>query len=110
MAYAAAKVGVVQLSRDLGVHMARSGVRVNAVLFGPIDTADQRAVFDRNPGALDKRLVPPARVARAWLMKLRAAGLVGPSARQARARRPRNRGRVIVSATVWGARACSWPR
>lgn len=57
MAYAAAKAGVVQLSRDLGVQLARSGVRVNAVLFGPIDTAGQRAVFDRNPGALDKRLV-----------------------------------------------------
>jgi enoyl-ACP reductase-like protein len=57
MAYAAAKAGVVQLSRDLGVHLARSGVRVNAVLFGPIDTPDQRAVFDRNPGALEKRLV-----------------------------------------------------
>ena len=57
MAYAAAKAGVVQLSRDLGVQLARSGVRVNAVLFGPIDTPDQRAVFDRHPGALDKRLV-----------------------------------------------------
>jgi NAD(P)-dependent dehydrogenase (short-subunit alcohol dehydrogenase family) len=57
MAYAAAKAGVVQLSRDLGVHLARSGVRVNAVLFGPIETPAQRAVFDRNPGALDKRLV-----------------------------------------------------
>jgi NAD(P)-dependent dehydrogenase (short-subunit alcohol dehydrogenase family) len=57
MAYAAAKAGVVQLSRDLGVQLARSGVRVNAVMFGPIDTAGQRAVFDRNPGALEKRLV-----------------------------------------------------
>jgi NAD(P)-dependent dehydrogenase (short-subunit alcohol dehydrogenase family) len=57
MAYSAAKAGVVQLSRDLGVHPARSGVRENAALFGPIDTADQRAVFDRNPGALEKRLV-----------------------------------------------------
>lgn len=57
MAYAAAKAGVVQLTRDLGVQLARSGVRVNAVLFGPIETPGQRAVFDRNPGALDKRMV-----------------------------------------------------
>jgi NAD(P)-dependent dehydrogenase (short-subunit alcohol dehydrogenase family) len=57
MAYAAAKSGVVQLSRDLGIQRARSGVRVNAVLFGPIETPSQRAVFDRNPGALDKRLI-----------------------------------------------------
>ena len=57
MGYAAAKAGVVQLTRDLGVHLARSGVRVNAVLFGPIATPAQRAVFERNPGALEKRLV-----------------------------------------------------
>lgn len=57
MSYSAAKAAVVQLTRDLGVHLARSGVRVNAVLFGPIDTPAQRAVFERNPGALEKRLV-----------------------------------------------------
>ncbi len=54
MAYAAAKAGVVQLTRDLGVHLARSGIRVNAVLFGPIATPAQQAVFDRNPGALEQ--------------------------------------------------------
>jgi NAD(P)-dependent dehydrogenase (short-subunit alcohol dehydrogenase family) len=37
--------------------LARAGVRVNAVLFGPIDTPTQRAVLERNPGALDERLV-----------------------------------------------------
>ncbi|HEY0717529.1 MAG TPA: SDR family oxidoreductase, partial [Streptosporangiaceae bacterium] len=57
MGYAAAKAGVIQLTRDLGVHLARSGVRVNAVLFGPIETPAQRAVLERNPGALEKRLV-----------------------------------------------------
>jgi NAD(P)-dependent dehydrogenase (short-subunit alcohol dehydrogenase family) len=57
MAYTAAKAGVVQLSRDLGVHLARSGVRVNAVLFGPIETPQQRAILERDPSVLDKRLV-----------------------------------------------------
>ncbi|QHA02647.1 SDR family oxidoreductase [Streptomyces broussonetiae] len=57
MAYTAAKAGVVQLTRDLAVHLARSGVRVNAVLFGPVETPEQRAVFERNPGALEQRMV-----------------------------------------------------
>jgi NAD(P)-dependent dehydrogenase (short-subunit alcohol dehydrogenase family) len=57
MGYAAAKAGVVQLSRDLGVHLARSGVRVNAVLFGPIETPTQREVLERDPSVLAKRLV-----------------------------------------------------
>ena len=55
--YSAAKAAVVQLSRDLGAHLARSGIRVNAVCYGPIATPQQQAVFDRNPGALEKRLV-----------------------------------------------------
>ncbi|MBV9792570.1 MAG: SDR family oxidoreductase [Actinobacteria bacterium] len=57
MAYSAAKAGVVQLTRDLGVHLARSGVRVNAVLFGPIETPAQRAILERNPDVLTKRMV-----------------------------------------------------
>ena len=57
MAYTAAKAGVVQLSRDLGVHLARSGVRVNAVLFGPIETPQQRAILESDPSVLEKRLV-----------------------------------------------------
>jgi NAD(P)-dependent dehydrogenase (short-subunit alcohol dehydrogenase family) len=57
MGYAAAKAGVVQLSRDLGVHLARSGVRVNAVLFGPIETPQQRQILERNPAVLAKRMV-----------------------------------------------------
>jgi NAD(P)-dependent dehydrogenase (short-subunit alcohol dehydrogenase family) len=51
MSYAASKAAVIQLSRDSGVHLARSGVRVNSVVSGPIETSAQRAVFDRNPGA-----------------------------------------------------------
>ncbi|HWH12089.1 MAG TPA: SDR family oxidoreductase [Solirubrobacteraceae bacterium] len=47
MAYSVAKAGVVQLSRDLGVHLARTGVRVNAVILGPIETPQLRALFDR---------------------------------------------------------------
>ncbi|WP_165845757.1 SDR family oxidoreductase [Streptacidiphilus pinicola] len=57
MAYTAAKAGVVQLTRDLGVHLARSNVRVNAVLFGPIETPQQRAILERDPSVLQKRLV-----------------------------------------------------
>jgi NAD(P)-dependent dehydrogenase (short-subunit alcohol dehydrogenase family) len=46
MAYSVAKAGVVQLSRDLGVHLARRGVRVNAIVLGPIETPQLRALFD----------------------------------------------------------------
>jgi NAD(P)-dependent dehydrogenase (short-subunit alcohol dehydrogenase family) len=57
MAFSAAKAAVDQLTRDLGVHLARSGVRVNAVQFGPIETTPQRAVLESNPEVLQKRMV-----------------------------------------------------
>ena len=47
MAFNAAKAGVEQLSRDLGVQLARSGVRVNALALGPIETPQLRQTFDR---------------------------------------------------------------
>nr|WP_321985785.1 SDR family oxidoreductase [uncultured Lichenicoccus sp.] len=47
MAFNVAKAGVEQLSRDLGVHLARSGIRVNALSLGPIETPQLRQTFDR---------------------------------------------------------------
>ncbi len=47
MAYNAAKAAVAQLTRDLGVNLARRGVRVNALALGPIETPQLRAAFDR---------------------------------------------------------------
>lgn len=47
MAFNAAKAGVEQLSRDLGVHLARSNIRVNALALGPIETRESRATFER---------------------------------------------------------------
>ncbi len=57
MSFSSSKAAVVQLSRDLGVHLARSGVRVNAVLFGPIETPAQRAMLEADPDTLAKRRI-----------------------------------------------------
>jgi NAD(P)-dependent dehydrogenase (short-subunit alcohol dehydrogenase family) len=46
MAFSAAKAGVLQLSRDLGVHLARRGVRVNALVLGPIETPQLHDLFE----------------------------------------------------------------
>ncbi len=45
MAYNAARAGVIALSRDLGIQLARRGVRVNALCIGPIETPRLRQVF-----------------------------------------------------------------
>lgn len=56
MAFNAAKAGVEQLSRDLGVQLARRGVRVNALALGPIETPQLKATFDRiGPGETARR-------------------------------------------------------
>jgi NAD(P)-dependent dehydrogenase (short-subunit alcohol dehydrogenase family) len=47
MAFNAAKAGVEQLSRDLGVQLARRGVRVNVLALGPIVTAQLQQTFDK---------------------------------------------------------------
>ena len=47
MAFNAAKAGVEQLSRDLGVHLARSNVRVNALALGPVETRRINEAFER---------------------------------------------------------------
>jgi NAD(P)-dependent dehydrogenase (short-subunit alcohol dehydrogenase family) len=75
-AYAATKAGIVGLSRVLGVEWAGRGVRVNAVVPGPVRTpmvaqaiADgilvEREIVERTPAG---RLAEPADVARAVLL------------------------------------------
>lgn len=56
MAFSASKAAVIQLTRDLGVHLARSGVRVNSVSFGPIATEQQRRQLERTASILPARI------------------------------------------------------
>lgn len=57
MAFNAAKAGVEQLSRDLGVHLARRNIRVNSIAIGPIETSEMKAMFDRlGPDQTERRL------------------------------------------------------
>jgi NAD(P)-dependent dehydrogenase (short-subunit alcohol dehydrogenase family) len=46
-AFNAAKAAVTQITQDLGVHLARAGVRVNSLSLGPVDSPESRAMFDR---------------------------------------------------------------
>ena len=49
---------VLQLSRDLGVHLARRGVRVNALVLGPIETPQLQALFANiGPEEIERRFV-----------------------------------------------------
>jgi NAD(P)-dependent dehydrogenase (short-subunit alcohol dehydrogenase family) len=67
ISYTASKGGVLALSRELGVEFARSGVRVNALCPGPVDTPLLRELFATDPERAARRLVhlPMGRFARA---------------------------------------------
>jgi NAD(P)-dependent dehydrogenase (short-subunit alcohol dehydrogenase family) len=67
ISYTASKGGVLALSRELGVEFARSGVRVNALCPGPVDTPLLRDLYANDPEAAARRLVhvPMGRFARA---------------------------------------------
>jgi NAD(P)-dependent dehydrogenase (short-subunit alcohol dehydrogenase family) len=45
MAFSAAKAAVTQLTRDLGVNLAKTGIRVNVIAQGPIETARNAEIF-----------------------------------------------------------------
>ena len=57
ISYTASKGGVLALSRERGVEFARSGVRVNALCPGPIDTPLLQELFAKDPERAARRLV-----------------------------------------------------
>ena len=67
ISYTASKGAVLSMSRELAVEFARSGVRVNALCPGPVETPLLMRLFEETPGALERRLVhlPMGRLARA---------------------------------------------
>ena len=80
IAYTAAKGGVLALSRELGVELAKRGVRVNALCPGPVDTPLLRTLFD--PKQTQRRLVhvPTGRFAQAREIAEAAAFLASDAA------------------------------
>ncbi|HMD57875.1 MAG TPA: SDR family oxidoreductase [Solirubrobacteraceae bacterium] len=66
ISYTASKGGVLALSRELGVELARRGVRVNALCPGPVDTPLLQELFAKDPERAARRLVhvPMGRFAR----------------------------------------------
>jgi NAD(P)-dependent dehydrogenase (short-subunit alcohol dehydrogenase family) len=57
ISYTASKGGVLALSRELGVELAKRGVRVNALCPGPVDTALLRELYAKDPEQAARRLV-----------------------------------------------------
>ena len=57
ISYTASKGGVLSLSRELGVELARQGIRVNALCPGPVNTPLLRELFAKDPVAAARRLI-----------------------------------------------------
>jgi NAD(P)-dependent dehydrogenase (short-subunit alcohol dehydrogenase family) len=67
ISYTASKGGVLAMSRELGVELARRGVRVNALCPGPVDTPLLQELYAHDPAQAARRMVhlPMGRFARA---------------------------------------------
>ncbi|MCW2651802.1 MAG: dehydrogenase, short-chain alcohol dehydrogenase like protein [Mycobacterium sp.] len=57
ISYTASKGGVLAMSRELGVQYARSGIRVNALCPGPVNTPMLQELFAKDPQRAARRLV-----------------------------------------------------
>jgi NAD(P)-dependent dehydrogenase (short-subunit alcohol dehydrogenase family) len=57
ISYTASKGAVLSLSRELGVELARRGVRVNALCPGPVNTPLLQELFAKDPEKAARRLV-----------------------------------------------------
>jgi len=57
ISYTASKGGVLALSREIGIELARRGVRVNALCPGPVDTPLLQELFAKDPERAKRRLV-----------------------------------------------------
>jgi NAD(P)-dependent dehydrogenase (short-subunit alcohol dehydrogenase family) len=57
ISYTASKGAVLAMSRELGVQFARSGIRVNALCPGPVNTPLLRELFAADPERAARRLV-----------------------------------------------------
>ena len=67
ISYTASKGAVLSMSRELAVEFARSGVRVNALCPGPVETPLLMRLFSDDPDAYERRRVhlPMGRLAQA---------------------------------------------